>query len=132
MSAAPPTARLADLDAERLVLSAGLKEFAWVLATGVDADDFTQHPHRLVWRACLDLAGVGTGEVGVYSVFLVLRHRRQLADLGHRPAAWLGELWLEDPTGCWVDWAASRVKAMSQRRERVRKAQEEVKEALRG
>lgn len=132
MSFAPPTARLTDTEAERLLLSAAMKELGWVVATGVTVEDFTQYPHRLVWLACLDLAGVGTGEAGVYSVYLLLRHRRQLADLGSHPARWLGELWFADPTGCWCDWAASRVKAMSERRERVRKAQDEIMEAMRG
>lgn len=136
MSSTPPTARLADADAERLLLSALMKApemaFPEVLAAGVTAEDFTQHAHRLCFAALADLAGTGSGVVGPHSLFLVLKARRQLAEFGPHPARWVGDLWFDDPTGCWSSWAIHRLLAMSRRRLTVRKAREEIKEAMAG
>jgi hypothetical protein len=82
--------------AERAVLGAVLRDaeraLPLVAGLGLAAGDFYHHVHRLVYAGAADLLATG-GPCGVADVYLLLRSRGELAELGPRPGLWLADVW---------------------------------------
>lgn len=125
-----------DERAERLVLCGMLKEPELVMPRlaemGLEAADFAHHAHGLVFESLTELAGTGDGAVGPYRLWEWLRARGELAELGADPAAWIADVWGEDPTGAWAVPAACEVRRLAVRRRAVAWAWELISDAAAG
>jgi len=86
----------------------GLDDVAAVVSPG----DFSALAHQLVFGAMLELRA-RSAPVTVHGVFVYLRERNQLAELGSNPAVWLADLYEAEPTDAAARYYANVVKEHS-------------------
>ena|GEM_PF-5630546 len=109
-----------DTNAERVILSGLLKDFAFVRprCVGITEESFYWWHHRLVWRKLNALRSPGP-----YSLYLMVS-RREWPDLPQ----WIGEVWELDPTGCWVEWATELVRQCETKRNIITRVNEVLRD----
>lgn len=94
----------------------------------VAPDDFADHPTRLVVQAVTDLRQDGR-PVNAELVFLLLRHRSRVDDLGAKPPQFLADLLDHAPTAANWENAAGQVRDASLRRKVAGIATEMLRDA---
>lgn len=125
-----------DERSERVLLAGLFRDPALVGAAcerhGVAESDLFFYSHRVVWRAVWTLinAGVEPTLATVYQMLLIDGTAKELDR--DNPALWLAELYDEDPTGAWCDWAARVVLRDSARRASIYRANEMLRDAYDG
>lgn len=105
-------------DHERYLAGAALlgDDEAAEIQSRVRAEDFADYPARIVVQAAFDILAAGRRPTAE-GVFLLLRDRNLLADLGHNPGEFLADLLALAPTGATVAYAAEQVREWSVRRQ---------------
>lgn len=95
--------------AERRLLAGLLREPQLVTEAcihhGVTVEDFFHSHHRIVWNAAWSLidSGLVPDLAGVWQTLVCRGEERELDAAS--PAAWMADLYDEDPTGAWCDWS---------------------------
>ena len=122
--------------AERALLAGLIREPQLVteacLHHGVRGTDLYFHAHRLVWDAVWSLveSGAVPDLVSVWQTLVCRRETRELDPVC--PALWLADLYDEDPTGAWCDWACGEIVQCAQDRAEIHSAMEFLKNKAAG